>query len=89
MPKAIKRKDLAELGNRLPGGELKSWCDLSAAGPAEQIVYVDGEMLSRCRASANVTDESTESSTKNENVSGQHGGTVEHQAELGDGSQTA
>ena len=59
---ATTRGELAELAARLPQGVSRDWCELSAAGPAAQIVYADSEMLSHCRESANPTDESLKES---------------------------
>jgi hypothetical protein len=58
--------ELAELANKLPEGELKSWCDQSASGPQTQIVFAHSEMLSRCQqaASSSIQEESEPKESK-------------------------
>lgn len=68
----ITCQELADLASKLPLGDMRTWCELSAAGTPRQVVYADGGMLSRCRAAAVKPKQSGhEKESKHEDVQGQ------------------
>lgn len=46
---SIECGELADLAEKLPEGDLRTWCNLSASGPRSMVVLADSEMLSRCQ----------------------------------------
>ena len=92
MSTPITHGELAELATQLPEGQLRDWCVASGRGTPSMTVYADSEMLSRCRAAANSSDQeesnpTIEESKESEDIQGQPGPAMDPVAESSEGSR--
>lgn len=83
------RGELAELVPRITDADLREWCDLNSRGPVNQVIYVDGDTLSRCYAASSPQSTESNKSGKRGNLRGQRKPTVEPSVDAGEGSQDA